>query len=162
MKTLYIIRHAKSSWADFTVDDFDRSLNERGLRDAPDMALRLKEKQVQPDLLLSSPAKRAKETALFFKNVLAINESMFQFDATIYEASLDTLTKIIKSIPATVDSCMLVGHNPGLTYLVNDIASVHIDNIPTCGIAAIQFQCEWNEVSSGTGSLIWFDYPKSI
>ena len=143
MKSLYIIRHAKSSWSDPTESDFDRGLNERGKRDAPRMAKRLKEKEIYPDLMLSSPAKRAFSTAKRLAEVLNYSKNNIKDKHNIV---------------------LLFGHNPGLTDFVNTLAAeeINIDNLPTCGIVAFNLFVEsWKDVSWASAKMLFFDYPKA-
>src|SRR5687767_8864433 len=165
MKTLYIIRHAKSSWDDQEIRDFDRPLNERGKRDAPRMARRLKEKSVTPDLMLSSPAKRALSTCKRIAEVLKYPEDNIQTDKDLYHASTDGILRIIKSIDDKHNVLLLFGHNPGLTDFVNDFMETKknfIDNIPTCGIVCFKIHSDsWKDVKFGEGELVFFDFPKS-
>ena len=120
-KTLYIARHAKSSWDDASLSDFERPLNKRGKRDAPFMAEKLKELGVKPDLILSSPAQRAKTTAKHYHEALG---SKLEFDERIYEASLMSLIYLIQEQFEKVDSLMIVGHNPGLTMLNDRVSNI--------------------------------------
>lgn len=161
VNTLYVIRHAKSSW-NGNEADFDRPLNERGEKDAPSMAARLKEKQVMPDIIISSTAKRAKKTALAFAKVLGYDEKNILWKDEIYESSVQTIFGIVRNIDTSYKHVLLFGHNPTFTYFVNELAAVRIDNIPTCGIAAIAIEGDWTDVNEDKGKLLWFDYPKNI
>lgn len=164
MKTLYIIRHAKSSWADPAASDFERGLNDRGKRDAPRMGKRLKEKELHPDLILSSPAKRALSTAKRIAEVLKYPREKIKTDATLYHADEDTILSAIRDIKDTHNIVLIFGHNPGLTDFVNAISSVqvNIDNVPTCGVVAFSFPVDsWKTVDWKSGKLLFFDYPKS-
>jgi phosphohistidine phosphatase len=163
MKTLYIIRHAKSSWDDPLAADFDRPLNDRGKKDAPRMGKRLKEKDIHPDLLISSPAKRAFSTCKKIAEVLRYDEKKIIDDRRLYHAGPDQIHEVIKGIRETADVVMLFGHNPGLTDFVNDICDeANIDNIPTCGVVALNFKTDsWKIVAHENCKLEFFDYPKS-
>ena len=158
---LYVVRHAKSSWAEPWMADFDRPLNDRGEKDAPEMALRIQSKGIKPDLIISSPAKRAKTTALAFASQLGYAEKSILYKDNIYEADVETIFSIIRDIPSSYSHVFLFGHNPTFTYFVNELADVRIDNIPTCGVAAIVITGEWSEAGAESGSLVWFDYPKN-
>jgi phosphohistidine phosphatase len=153
-KTLYIARHAKSSWNDMSLSDFERSLNARGKRDAPFMANLLKEKDILPDLILSSPAKRAKKTAKHYHETLG---TKLRFDERIYEASTMSLYHLVKEALQSVDSVMIVGHNPGLTALNDMLSDKSIYNIPTAGIVGIVFE---DEIAAHQGKQLIFEYPK--
>lgn len=162
MKRLFIIRHAKSDWGNLTLSDFERPLNHRGVKDTPTMAKRLLEKRVIPDLIISSTAKRARETATAFAQMLLFPVESILYRDEIYEAHYPTLYDVVKSIPEEAQTVLLFGHNPGLTYFTNDIARVRIDNIPTCGIAAVGIDLAWKDVQENSGHLLWFDYPKNL
>ena len=164
MKTLFIIRHAKSSWDASNVDDFDRPLNERGKTDAPRMGKRFKEKDIHPDLMLSSPAKRALSTAKKIAKVLKYPKDNIKADRRLYHADEETILTVVKELKDNRNVVMVFGHNPGLTEFVNSLmdGSQDIDNIPTCGVVAFQFSIEhWADVDWGKGKMLFFDYPKS-
>lgn len=158
MKTVYLVRHAKSSWESDAVKDFDRPLNKRGDHDTALMSNLLFEKGIKVEKIISSPAKRALTTAKVFANKLQINEKEIQLEKKIYEASLKTLLETVHQLDDVVSSVMLFGHNPGLTSLINYFGTA-IDNLPTCGIAAFAFEVNhWKEVEKGT--LLFYEYPK--
>ena|SRR5688572_28437084 len=164
MKSLYIIRHAKSSWSDPTESDFDRGLNERGKRDAPRMAKRLKEKEIYPYLMLSSPAKRAFSTAKRLAEVLNYSKKNIKTEEKLYHADEDTILSVIHNIKDKHNIVLLFGHNPGLTDFVNTLAAeeINIDNVPTCGIVAFNLFVEsWKDVSWASAKMLFFDYPKA-
>lgn len=161
MKMLYVIRHAKSSWSEPGLDDFDRPLNDRGRADAPEMARRMKEKGIHPDLIISSTALRARKTAHMFAETLGYPAEKIVLKPDLYETDIDTVFDVVRQIDPDASQVLLFGHNPTFTYFVNDLASARIDNIPTCGIAAIAVNGSWKEVKEQSGSLVWFDYPKN-
>lgn len=162
MKTLYLIRHAKSSWAEPDMQDFERPLNERGKKNAPFMAKTLKNKGVFPDLILSSPAKRANKTAHIFAEELNFAAKKIEMNEKIYHASVSALLKTVCAIDSKHEIVFLFGHNPGLTDFANYLTRGNIYNIPTTGIVKITFDLEnWSEVSEGNGMLAMFDYPKN-
>lgn len=161
MKTLYIIRHAKSSWKDETLSDFERPLNSRGLKAAPFMGKRMAEYDSMPDIILSSPAKRAIETAKIIAEEVGYNKDQIQMDEALYLASVNTLLEAIRGISDDHDTAYIFGHNPGMTMLVNFLTTYAIDNLPTCGIACILFEMDsWKDVGENRGSLRSFDYPR--
>ena len=163
MKTLYLVRHAKSSWKFPELRDFDRPLNGRGKRNAPDMGKRLKAKGIRPDLLLTSPANRALTTAREIAEKIDYPLEGIHENDDIYHGSENTLLAIINGTDGNVNELMLFGHNPGFTDLANLLGDQWIDNIPTCGIVSIQFDVEnWSAVTPGTGKNLFFDYPKKI
>lgn len=164
MKTLYIIRHAKSSWADPDQADFDRPLNERGKRDAPRMGKRLKEKGVHPGLIIASPAKRAWSTAKRIAAALKYSRENIKTDSALYLADDEKLLSVVQKLKDKHNTVILVSHNPGLTDFVNSLRSdeMDIDNVPTCGVVAFSLNIDsWKDVNWGTGKVIFFDYPKS-
>ncbi|MBL7940908.1 MAG: histidine phosphatase family protein [Flavobacteriales bacterium] len=161
MKTLYLCRHAKSSWADPGMDDFDRPLNERGLRNAPFMAQVFKQRGELLDRIVSSPAKRALTTARSFADALAISNDHFLQDRSIYLAERSTLMHVVNALPTAADRVMLFGHNPGFTELLDHLSDAGVDNLPTCGLVRIDFALDdWKLLGKHTGNLVWFDYPK--
>ena len=161
MKTLFLVRHAKSSWENRNISDFERDLNDRGRRDAPFMAGILKKKKIKIDKLLTSPAKRALITAKIFANELKISEDEIINNDNIYEADRKDLLKIIMKADDKINNLMLFGHNPGLTYLSNYLCNYEVDNIPTCGIICMKLDFDsWKYLGNKSCSLNFFEYPK--
>lgn len=162
MKKLIVIRHAKSSWDNPQVGDFDRPLNERGERDATRMGKRLKEKRIVPDFMLSSPAKRAITTCEKIADVLGYPLEKIKTDRDLYHAEDEEILRIVKKISDKHDVVLIFGHNPGLTDFVNRITETIIDNVPTCGIVACSLQLDsWKEADWNKGQVEFFDFPKS-
>jgi len=157
MKELFLVRHAKSSWDDPSLSDFDRPLNDRGLYDAPLIANELKKRSVKPDLLISSPANRAKTTAKIIAKTLGVKD--IDFKDSIYESSDFNLMMIIKELDDNIKSAMIVGHNPALTMLVNKISSFSLDNLKTCGVVALTLD-SWQDLSPYQAGLNFYIYPK--
>lgn len=163
MKTIYLVRHAKSSWDYPELSDFERPLNKRGKRDAPVMGSRLKERDILPDLMLSSPANRALSTCRVIAGAIGYNKQKIVTDKAIYHASKNSLLDVVQQVSNENNSLMLFGHNPGFTDFANELASTDIYNIPTCGIFACEFEVEsWKDVGVGKGNLLFYDYPKKI
>lgn len=160
MKTLYLARHAKSYWKDQSIPDFDRPLNSRGKRDAPFMGEVLKDRKVIPDLIISSPAKRTKKTAIEIASKIGYSDKKILYNEELYEASSNTIIKVLNKIDEKYNSVMIFAHNPGLTLLNNHISNNYIENIPTCGIVALQLDKKWNEFSKNTCKFLFFEYPK--
>lgn len=161
MRRLLICRHAKSSWRETDLRDFDRPLNQRGERDAPEMGRRLATRGLQPDLICASPAVRALTTAQLYAHVLCYPLQQIRTHPGQYAASVPMLLQQIQEIDDAVGLLMLVGHNPESTALANVLGALMIDNIPTSGIVALEFAVDsWRQVEPGTGSLLFFDYPK--
>ena len=162
MKRLLLCRHAKSSWANPGQEDFDRPLNERGERNAPDMGRRLRERGEVPSRVVSSPARRALTTASLMAAELGIPRADIVIEDGLYEASVATWLRVIAALPASAESVLMVGHNPTLTELGNLLCpQIRIDNIPTCGLLRLDFDVrQWSAVR-GTEPIDWlFDYPK--
>lgn len=161
MLRLYLVRHAKSSWGDLSLSDFDRPLNARGLADAPDMGKRLAHQGILPDLLLSSPAIRAITTCRKMAAAVGYSEDKIRMLKKLYHADPDQLLGVLReSEPAK--SVMVFGHNPGLTEFANRLLGTDIDNIPTCGVVAAELNPrEWQEISWSCGRLLFFDFPKN-
>lgn len=162
MKKLYLIRHAKSSWNDLNLDDFDRPLNKRGKHDAKLMGERLKSKQIKPDLIIASPAKRASITANSIAKKIGYDLEKIDYQETIYEASLNNLLSILKSIDNKNDVVFLIGHNPSLNSLLDYLVESHnIENIVTTGIVEIELDVErWGEIDEDSGEVVLFEFPK--
>lgn len=160
MKKLFLIRHAKSDWSNLLLDDFDRGLNARGLKDAPFMGKLLKDKNIIPDLIISSPALRTKLTIeILLKEINLENEIIY--DESIYEAPFMNLKKVVDMIDDQFNTVFLVGHNPGLCDLANFLCKESFENIPTCGIVELDFNTPfWSDISKENSKLISFEYPK--
>ncbi len=163
MKTIYFIRHAKSSWDHFGISDKDRPLNDRGEQDAPRMAQLLKEKGVQPDQLVSSPAKRAFTTATYFAKAFDIPVSDIIIKEQIYEANVRDIMEVVREMSDDWEVVFLFGHNPTFTDVVNQFAQHSISNVPTCGICKVESQiAHWEAFDRHKGQLKGFYYPKQL
>src|SRR6058998_2876755 len=138
MKTLFLIRHAKSSRDDPTLADKDRPLNDRGKRDAPRMGKRLAKRDVKPDLILSSPAARALETAQIIAKKLDYKRKNILVDDRLYAVGADELLDVLRKLGDEVECAMVVGHNPELTELAHRLSS-KITDMPTCSVAEFTF-----------------------
>lgn len=161
MKTLLIIRHAKSSWDNAHLNDMDRPLNDRGKHDAPAMARRLIEANIRIDLFVSSPAKRAKNTAEIFIREFRRKESEILFVPDLYHASVQTFKEVVSGLDDTCGSAAIFSHNPGITAFVNTLTTVRLDNMPTCGIFAVTGMADsWKELLTAGTTFWFFDYPK--
>lgn len=164
MKTLYVIRHAKSSWEHDSLADIDRPLNDRGKKDAPRMGKRLKEKDIHPDLMISSPAARALSTCQRIAEVLGYNTDLIRTDRKLYHAGEQEILQVVRGVSDKHDVVMIFGHNPGLTDFVNMMNEEKevTGNVPTCGVAAFEIPVDsWADVGFETGKLVFYDYPKS-
>ena len=161
MKQLIVVRHAKSDWGNPDLRDFDRPLNKRGKANAPEMAHRLVNKNIKPQLIVSSPALRAITTAKFFADTWQMSLAEIQEESRIYEANVNTLLKVINNFDNNYDQIAMFGHNPGLTDLVNYLDG-HVYEMPTCSVVILEFQFDdWAMISEGTAKVLLFDYPKS-
>ncbi len=161
MKTLYLLRHAKSSWDNSSLADFERPLNERGLTAAPLMGETMREKNFLPEVIVSSPAKRARQTAGLVKDSADI-EGEIEFDERIYEASTSNLLQVVSGLSDENTGAMLVGHNPGFENLVR-VLTGKFETMPTAALAVIDLEIEsWREVSPDCGSLREFLRPKEL
>lgn len=164
MKWLIVVRHAKSSWKE-PLPDLDRPLNGRGRRNAPKMAARvrthLEDAGRRADLLLASPARRARDTANVFAETLGVGNPQLRREDRLYQGSLQDILALIRELDADADTVFLFGHNPDFTALVNLLCGAGIDNLPTCGACAIEFpDDDWRAAKPAAGRLRWFDYPK--
>jgi len=159
MKKLYLIRHAKSDWSNPSLDDFDRPLNKRGKKNAPLMGRVLRKKNVHPNLIISSPAYRARETTRkIAKKIKYQNEIMY--NEYLYEASLKTILEIVNFIEDENDEVFIVGHNPALNMLAFYLIEFN-ENLPTAGILEIEFDCNsWREAKKNNAKFVSFEYPK--
>jgi phosphohistidine phosphatase len=163
MRTLYLIRHAKSSWDNPALRDFQRPLNERGLQDAPRMARILRERGVQPDLIVTSPARRALTTAQFFAAEFGLAEADFQQNEDIYEAQPLQILRVISGLPDAANTVLLFGHNPTFTDVANRFTEDFIPNVPTCGIVRIESSAQsWNELYEGNAKVTACFFPKEV
>ncbi len=162
MKTLFINRHAKSSWKSPGLSDFDRPLNPRGLGDAPVMAKRLLVKNEKVDMIVSSPANRALTTAKVFADTLKLENDSLVENKEMYGAGTQGLLRIVNGLNDACESVMLFGHNPSFTDFAYYLTGQYISNIPTCGIVKITFDIDsWQEVSRDLGNQLYFDFPKN-
>ncbi|WP_411275665.1 SixA phosphatase family protein [Daejeonella sp.] len=161
-KQLLLVRHAKSDWDDIKLSDFERPLNSRGEKNAPEMAKRLLRRGKIPQQIVSSPAMRALTTARLFAKELGLKKSDIIKEPRIYEALTTTLINVINKLDNNYSFTSLFGHNPGITDLVGNLCDTDLYNIPTCGMVLIQFPFDdWSLVSTGTGEIVFYDYPKN-
>lgn len=162
MKTLVLVRHAKSSWANEGQEDFDRPLNERGKKDAPEMAKKVMAKMPALDLFVSSTAKRAHKTAKLFAEVFEKSkEDILLFD-TLYHAAPATIYQTVAGLPDTGASAILFAHNPGITEFANMLANVRVDDMPTCSVFAVAADVvHWKDFMAAEKKFLFFDYPKN-
>ena len=162
MKTLLLVRHAKSSWDDIALSDFERPLNERGKNDAPKMGKRLRKKDVKIDAFISSPAKRAKKTAEYFIKEFDREANEIILVSALYDAGTNNFSDTIKDIDDKYKSAVIFSHNPGITDFANQlIDKANIDNMPTCSVFAVKADVEkWKDFSKAKKEFLFFEYPK--
>ena len=159
MKNLYLLRHAKSSWDDFALKDFDRPLSTRGIQDADLMGNFFKSKRRGLDLVVSSPSRRTKETLNHFFNKTTQN---IIFDETIYHSSEQNIYSVLKHIEEDIKSLMIVGHNPSMHEFSESFSGQFIEKFSTCGLASFEFDDEWANVCEDSGTLIEFKIPSEL
>ncbi len=162
MKTLLLVRHAKSSWDAPGLSDFDRPLNDRGKKEAPQMAKRLKEKTPEIDLFVSSPAKRARKTAKYFAEEYGLKKDDIQLVDELYMATSSAFEKTITALKDKNKTVAFFSHNPGITEFANSLTNVRIDDMPTCSIIAIHINADqWSDFEKAEKKFLFFDYPKN-
>jgi phosphohistidine phosphatase len=163
MKTLILVRHAKSDWGNESITDILRPLNERGYTDAQILAKQLTQKIAQPQYWLTSPAIRAYTTAIIFAQAFNYDFDKLVINTAIYEASVKTLQSIVTSIPDSQETAFLFGHNPGFTKFFNQFSDSDVDNIATCGIAALSNDVlSWKEFLNTELINDFYYYPKEF
>ena len=161
-KELLLVRHAKSSWDDPYLNDHDRPLNERGLRNAPEMGKRIKGWEMLPDTWISSTALRAITTAEILAEQVGFPKDQIHRSQDLYHASATELQEFIAGLDDEIGSAILFGHNPGMTSFVANLYGLPIDNLPTCGVVHLQFnENTWFAVSSDQPARAYFDFPKN-
>ncbi len=161
MKTLTIVRHAKSSWKNTGLTDRERPLNRRGERDAPEMGRRIHEHGIRPSLLLSSPAVRALTTAKIIAGELGYPLEFLQREEQLYLASVTDIQDVLVAQDPGFNSIMIFGHNPGFTDFANFLVPGLTNNLPTAGVVSVQLETEdWNLYERPACELVVHDYPK--
>ncbi|MFP4622307.1 MAG: SixA phosphatase family protein [Bacteroidales bacterium] len=160
-KQLFIVRHGKSSWKYESIEDIDRHLKEKGIHDAYTMAKRLKDKNIKPDLIISSPAARAFHTASIFARTLDYSPEDITIRDHFYPGNGSEIIDTIKEPDDHVNSVMIFGHNPAFTDTANHFLSKKLDKLPTSGIAMIYFNADsWKEIDKDNVDQVEIDYPK--
>lgn len=162
MKTLYIVRHAKSSW-EYNLPDDERPLIQKGIKRTIKVAGFLLDKNIKVDLLISSYAVRALETARIFASVLAYPEDMISISQQLYHGSTDQLYEELFKLPDSIESVMMFGHNPTFTSFANHFLVNKIDWMQTSGVVAISFKTEkWTEITSAKQKTQFVIFPKDL
>ncbi|HXR84034.1 MAG TPA: histidine phosphatase family protein [Hanamia sp.] len=162
MKTLLLIRHAKSSWSDPSLADSERALNHRGKSDAKMMAKRIKEKEIDIDLFVSSPAKRAKKTAKIFMKEFDAKEKDLLLDPFLYEGSVRNFYDAVENLNEKEKVVALFAHNPGITEFINSLECSPIYEMPTCAVYALKIKTkDWKDFHEAEKEFLFFDFPKN-
>jgi phosphohistidine phosphatase len=161
-RTLVMIRHAKSSWANPLQSDFERPLNERGKREAPEMANKLKQAGIAPDLVICSTAKRTRQTAKRICEVLGYDLAHVKWEEKLYHCIPSVFEELLYEVGDKVKTVFIIAHNPGITEFVNHLSpAFSIDNMPTCGIACAHFDsAEWNMFPLVEKEVFLFEHPE--
>lgn len=160
MKRIFIVRHAKSDWNNNLID-FERPLNERGHNDAPIMAEKIKSLGERPQLIISSPAMRAKTTAKYFAEVFGFADECIEYHHEIYDIGQKFTIQMLTKISPKIDSVMVFGHNPDQSHLATYLSNENIGNMPTCAVVGVEMQTEnWSEIKNAESRLICYEYPK--
>jgi phosphohistidine phosphatase len=163
MKTLILVRHAKSDWGHEGLEDIDRPLNERGYRDAEIMRKYLFAKYTYIDHFVSSPAVRAFTTATIFARKYERDVRQIELDPSLYHSPIQNYLAKINSLDDQHNSVILFGHNPGITEIASHISDYEFENIATCGIVSVQFDIKsWTEVDDHAGQLEFYEFASNI
>jgi phosphohistidine phosphatase len=164
MRRLTLVRHAKSDLGLPGQQDWDRVLNRRGQQDAPEMARRLRERKLKPDLILTSPAVRALTTASIMARELKVPAASIAQDERLYLAEAKTILAVVRELGSDARHLMLFAHNPGITDCANELsAGERIDNLPTCGVFTACFDlADWSQLEWNSSVEAGFDYPRNL
>lgn len=161
MKRVTLLRHAKSSWSQPGLADHDRPLNQRGQRDAPVMGRRLIARGVRPTLIVTSPAKRARQTTKLLAREIGYPVEFLQTEKALYLSSPATILETIEMQDDTFNELVICAHNPGITEFANQLSGQTIDNVPTCGMVIVEADTDrWSEIAESRRTFVDFDYPK--
>ncbi|MEZ5046732.1 MAG: histidine phosphatase family protein [Chitinophagaceae bacterium] len=163
MKTLLLVRHAKSDWGSLTQADIERPLNTRGIKNAHDMGSRLLKRKIEIDCIVASNAKRTTQTAHIIASEIHYPQEQIQFYNALYHAPQQCLLDTVLTLNSNWNTVMLVGHNNGITDFVNSFGFFVTDNMPTCSMACLSIACEhWYDFANAAKTLLFFDYPKRM
>jgi phosphohistidine phosphatase len=161
MKRLFLVRHARAMWTKEGRDDFNRPLSPLGERDASRMGKRLKQKAAPPDLIISSPARRALRTAERLAAEIGYPASRILTDQGIYSGEGDHMLDLILNLDDALKRVMLFGHNPSVTAVSNYLTHYRVENIHTCGIMCMDFDIDsWKKAAKGKGACVFYEYPE--
>lgn len=165
MKTLYLIRHAKSSWKDLSLEDIERPLNKRGKKDAPLIGQFLQSKEAEPDLLISSPAKRAHATAKLIAKELnyPISDILCNKNLYVFNYNGKEVMEVVRNIDNKHQVIMIFGHNPTFSHLANSFTDDNLNEMPTCGTVCLQFDTnDWRQIEDVEAKREFYVYPKML
>ena len=164
MKTLYLMRHAKSSWNFDELSDRERPLNDRGRDDAPRMGQALAKRQITPAIIVSSPAVRALSTAVLVAREVQYPHDKIRVEPTLYEADLDTVLAVIRALPNEANSALLTGHNPTFTDVANHLLPSPLSGeLPTAAVVCVRFLVDnWAEIAPANAEFYFYDYPHNV
>ena len=162
-RTIVLIRHAKSSWANPLQSDYDRPLNDRGKKDAPEMGAVLKSKNIIPDLIISSTARRAASTAKRIAAAVGFPAEKIDWQEKLYQCIPAVFEEIIDGLDDALRTVFIVAHNPGISEFANELApGFHIDIVPTCGIVAMEMEAgRWDDYHAAKRRVFLSDAPKN-
>ncbi|UZR27615.1 histidine phosphatase family protein [Methylococcus mesophilus] len=161
LRELLLIRHAKSAWTDPSLTDRDRPLNERGKRDAPFMGSLLRFRGMEPDCMVSSPARRARKTARLIAGEVGYDKDAIVIAEQIYLGGRRAVVELVQALNDEDERVYIIGHNPDLSEAASCLTGESLGELPTCGMVAIEFPVySWTHVMEGAGRLKFFDYPK--
>jgi len=161
LNRLTLLRHAKSSWNERNQHDFDRPLNKRGEKDAPNIGRLLRQQQFSPQIIISSSALRARTTAIHIAREIEHPATNIQFSRSLYLASAHTLLQTLVDLSTSYQDVLIVGHNPGITSAANLVGNADVDNMPTCSVISLLFEInDWRELAIKPGKMDWFFTPK--
>ncbi len=160
-RTLVLIRHAKSSWANPLQSDFERPLNDRGKEEAPAMGEKLKKMGIIPDLIISSSAKRTRQTAKRIARETGYDVDDIKWEEKLYHCIPSVFEEIIYGISDKIRTVFIIAHNPGISEFVNHLSpDFSIDNMPACGMVGVEVDiAEWNNYSIAKRKVIFYEYP---
>lgn len=165
MKTLLLIRHAKSSWANALQSDYDRPLNERGKGDAPRIGERLRALSILPDEIVASTAKRAAQTAKLIATAIGFDHSKIRWMDKLYHCNSEVFEEVVRDLDDTCKTVFIVAHNPGVTEFANSLdTNFRIDNMPTCGVVGAHTEqaSAWSDFMRAVKEVFLFEYPKKL
>lgn len=161
-KIMILVRHAKSSWDNVALSDFERPLNDRGKKDAPVMAKRLLDKKIKIDAFISSPAKRARQTCNYFAKEFDLKKKNIITEPELYEAGNSNFYKVVEALKDKWKGIVLFSHNPGITSFANSLTDTRLDDMPTCAVFAVSIDAEqWSDFREAPKQFLFFDYPKN-